>query len=60
MTTSRLPKLSVHNLLTAPVTELRNILDKLIDLRSYPVKDELSALLKDKTSGKNIIFATDS
>ena len=35
-------------------------MDKLIDLRSYPVKDELSALLKDKTSGKNIIFATDS
>ncbi|MBT8902001.1 restriction endonuclease subunit M [Lactobacillus delbrueckii subsp. bulgaricus] len=32
---------------------------KLIDLDSYPVDTALSILLKDKTTKKNIIFATD-
>ena len=32
---------------------------KLIDLNSYPVVTALSALLKDKTTKRNIIFATD-
>lgn len=31
---------------------------KLIDINSYPVSVVLKALLKDKTTGKNIIFAT--
>ena len=33
---------------------------KLIDINDYPVKDLLGALLKDKTTKKNIIFATDA
>lgn len=33
-------------------------MDKLIDLNSYPVSKNLKALLKDKTTKKNIIFAT--
>ena len=33
---------------------------KLIDLETYPVKDVLSRLLQDKTTRKNIIFATDA
>ncbi len=33
---------------------------KLIDLTEYPVKNVLSALLKDKTTKHNIIFATDA
>ena len=33
---------------------------RLIDLTEYPVKDVLPALLKDKTTKKNIIFATDA
>lgn len=33
-------------------------MDKLIDLNTYPVSDNLKALLKDKTTKKNIIFAT--
>ena len=35
-------------------------MEKLIDLCSYPVKDVLHILLSDKTTKKNIIFATDS
>lgn len=34
------------------------IMEKLIDINSYPVSVVLKALLKDKTTGKNIIFAT--
>lgn len=33
-------------------------MDKLIDLNTYPVSENLKALLKDKTTKKNIIFAT--
>lgn len=33
-------------------------MDKLIDLNAYPVSRNLKALLKDKTTKKNIIFAT--
>lgn len=33
-------------------------MEKLIDINSYPVSVVLKALLKDKTTGKNIIFAT--
>ena len=33
-------------------------MDKLIDLNDYPVNKYLKALLKDKTTKKNIIFAT--
>ena len=33
-------------------------MDKLIDLNAYPVSKNLKALLKDKTTKKNIIFAT--
>lgn len=32
----------------------------LIEIDKYPVKDVLSLLLKDKTTGNNIIFATDT
>ena len=32
----------------------------LIEIDKYPVSDVLSLLLKDKTTGKNIIFATDT
>ena len=31
-------------------------MDKLIDLNTYPVSENLKALLKDKTTKKNIIF----
>lgn len=34
-------------------------MSELINLKEYPVKDMLAALLKDKTTKKNIIFATD-
>ncbi len=33
---------------------------RLIDLRSFPVHGAMSILLKDKTTGKNIIWATDA
>ena len=33
-------------------------MDKLIDLNTYPVSENLKVLLKDKTTKKNIIFAT--
>ena len=33
---------------------------ELINIKEYPVKNMLSALLKDKTTKKNIIFATDA
>ena len=33
-------------------------MDKLIDINAYPVSENLKALLKDKTTKKNIIFAT--
>ena len=33
---------------------------RLIDLHSFPVKDVMNILLKDKTTGKNIIWATDA
>lgn len=35
-------------------------MEKLINIDEYPVKDVLGALLKDKTTKKNIIFATDA
>lgn len=35
-------------------------MEKLIDIESYPVSNVLKALIKDKTTGKNIIFATDA
>ena len=35
-------------------------LKKLIDLDGYPVKEYLKTLLSDKTTKKNILFATDS
>lgn len=38
----------------------RYILNNLIDLRYYPVERVLTQLLKDKTTKKNIIFATDA
>lgn len=33
---------------------------RLVDLRSFPVKNVMNILLKDKTTGKNIIWATDA
>ena len=35
-------------------------MNKLIDLKEFPVKDVLPLLLQDKTTGNNIIFATDA
>lgn len=35
-------------------------MDKLIDIDAYPVKETLKILLQDKTTGKNIIWATDA
>ena len=35
-------------------------MDKLIDIRAYPIKDVLTILLKDKTTKQNIIWATDA
>lgn len=35
-------------------------MEKIIDLESYPVKGMLKLLLKDKTTKKNIIFATNA
>ena len=35
-------------------------MSELINLKEYPVKNVLSLLLKDKTTKKNIIFATDA
>lgn len=35
-------------------------MSKLIDFNSSPVKDVLPVLLKDRTTGRNIIFATDA
>lgn len=35
-------------------------MEKLIDVNFYPVQKTLSILLKDKTTGKNIIWATDT
>ena len=35
-------------------------MDKLINISSYPVVNVLNLLLKDKTTGKNIIFATNA
>lgn len=37
-----------------------NQIMKLININEYPVRDMLGALLKDKTTKKNIIFATDA
>lgn len=37
---------------------MRIKMDKLIDMNVYPVSKNLKALLKDKTTKKNIIFAT--
>ena len=34
------------------------MMEKLIDINSYPVSVVLKAFSKDKTTGKNIIFAT--
>lgn len=36
------------------------ILSELINIREYPVRDALTVLLKDKTTRKNIIWATDT
>ena len=33
-------------------------MNELIDLNAYPIDKQLKMLLKDKTTGKNIIFAT--
>ena len=35
-------------------------MSNLIDLKSHPVTIALNRLLKDRTTGKNIIFATDA
>ena len=35
-------------------------MDKLIDFEIFPVKEHLKVLLSDKTTKKNIVFATDS
>lgn len=35
-------------------------MDKLIDMNAYPVRETLNVLLQDKTTGKNIIWATDT
>ena len=35
-------------------------MQELISLSEYPVKNMLSVLLADRTTGKNIIFATDA
>lgn len=35
-------------------------MDKLIDMNAYPVRETLNILLQDKTTGKNIIWATDT
>lgn len=35
-------------------------MDKLINISSYPVVNVINLLLKDKTTGKNIIFATNA
>ncbi|MBR3722521.1 MAG: hypothetical protein IKN12_07110 [Selenomonadaceae bacterium] len=35
-------------------------MQNLIQLDEYPVKDALHILLQDKTTGKNIIFATEA
>ncbi|MDE7089205.1 MAG: hypothetical protein K2O54_03715, partial [Prevotella sp.] len=35
------------------------LLAELIEINAYPVKNVLRKLLQDKTTGKNIIFATD-
>ena len=35
-------------------------MNELIELNKYPVKEVLPLLLKDKTTGKNIVFATDT
>lgn len=35
-------------------------MDKLIDINAYPVKDVLKILLQDKSTKKNIIWATDA
>jgi len=34
-------------------------MDKLIDINAYPVKDTLKILLQDKSTKKNIIWATE-
>ena len=35
-------------------------MNELIELNKYPVKEVIPLLLKDKTTGKNIVFATDT
>ena len=35
-------------------------MEKLIDIESYPIQDTLNLLLQDKTTKKNIIWATDA
>ena len=35
-------------------------MDKLIDINAFPVKELLPVLLRDKSTGKNIIWATDA
>lgn len=37
---------------------MRKGMNELIDLNAYPIDKQLKLLLKDKTTGKNIIFAT--
>ena len=38
---------------------MRNIMSQLINFREYPTANVLKKLLKDNTTGRNIIFATD-
>ena len=37
-----------------------SLVEKLIDIRSYPVVNVLDLLLQDKSTKKNIIWATDT
>lgn len=38
----------------------KEVVANLFEISSHPIKDVLSVLLKDQTTGKNIIFATDA
>ena len=53
-------RLRVDRRNSALFTEEEIVLSELINIREYPVKDVLGLLLKDKTTGKNIIWATDA
>ena len=47
-------------LIETSVNKVNSSMSKLVDLETYPVKNVLSRLLQDKTTRKNIIFATDA